>query len=151
MQLEESSQGSVELQVWEHGANQLGGGYDRQQSPQEPHGNGFFHPLECEPSLHIGYAYYYALNSRIIFQSKICKRISKKHQLMLQNTKERSWFLCENAFNISFVFHVYSRYHHDQMPGTSVATFMPPGWLPWKLEHFTSLRRSVWMKKQIQN
>ncbi|XP_020093206.1 MADS-box transcription factor 8-like isoform X1 [Ananas comosus] len=73
--LEESSQGSVELQVWEHGANQLGGGYDRQQSPQEPHGNGFFHPLECEPSLHIGY-------------------------------------------------------HHDQMPGTSVATFMPPGWLP---------------------
>ncbi|XP_020261082.1 agamous-like MADS-box protein AGL9 homolog isoform X2 [Asparagus officinalis] len=47
--LEESSQANQQ-QVWED-ANAMG--YNRQ--PNQPHGDQFFHPLECQPTLQIGF------------------------------------------------------------------------------------------------
>nr|AHY82573.1 MADS-box protein 6 [Lilium formosanum] len=48
--LEETSHANQQ-QVWE--ANVHAAGYAAQQA--QPQGNGFFHPLECEPTLQIGY------------------------------------------------------------------------------------------------
>lgn len=52
VQLEESSQANQ--QVWEANANAIA--YNRQ--PNQPQGEEFFHPLECQPTLQIGYVFY---------------------------------------------------------------------------------------------
>ncbi|KAH7683200.1 MADS box transcription factor domain-containing protein [Dioscorea alata] len=49
--LDESNQASHQQQVWE--ANAQAVEYARQAS--QNHGDGFFHPLDCEPTLQIGY------------------------------------------------------------------------------------------------
>ncbi|KAI0524600.1 hypothetical protein KFK09_003977 [Dendrobium nobile] len=49
--LEESNQASSQ-HVWDPSTAHAMG-YDRQ--PAQPHGDAFYHPLECEPTLHIGY------------------------------------------------------------------------------------------------
>nr|BAM34478.1 MADS-box transcription factor [Alstroemeria ligtu subsp. ligtu] len=49
--LEESSHPNQQ-QVWDHNAHSAAG-YAREQA--QPQGDGFFHPLECEPTLQIGY------------------------------------------------------------------------------------------------
>ncbi|XP_077212210.1 agamous-like MADS-box protein MADS4 [Tasmannia lanceolata] len=48
--LEEGSHENAQ-QAWEHTAHAVG--YSRQSAQQQ--GDGFFHPLECEPTLQIGY------------------------------------------------------------------------------------------------
>lgn len=50
VQLEEGMQANPH-QVWDPNGHAVG--YGRQQAP--PPSDGFFHPLECEPTLHIGY------------------------------------------------------------------------------------------------
>nr|ABC70707.1 MADS-box transcription factor [Asparagus virgatus] len=50
VQLEETSQ-TNQRQVWEANANAMG--YNRQ--PSQPQGEEFFHPLECQPTLQIGF------------------------------------------------------------------------------------------------
>lgn len=49
-QLDESNQASHQQQVWE--ANAQAVEYARQASQNQ--GDGFFHPLDCEPTLQIG-------------------------------------------------------------------------------------------------
>lgn len=49
MQLEESNQASQQ-QVWDPNAHAVG--YGRQAA--QPQGDGFFQPIECEPTLQIG-------------------------------------------------------------------------------------------------
>lgn len=49
MQLEETSQANQ--QVWEANANAIG--YSRQ--PNQPQGDEFFHPLDCQPTIQLGY------------------------------------------------------------------------------------------------
>ncbi|XP_038986890.1 agamous-like MADS-box protein AGL9 homolog isoform X2 [Phoenix dactylifera] len=48
--LEESNQ-ATQQQVWDPNAHAVG--YGRQ--PPQPQGDGFYQPIECEPTLHIGY------------------------------------------------------------------------------------------------
>ncbi|XP_020599713.1 agamous-like MADS-box protein AGL9 homolog isoform X2 [Phalaenopsis equestris] len=50
--LEESNQANPQ-QIWDPSTAHAMG-YDQRQ-PVQPHGEAFYHPLECEPTLHIGY------------------------------------------------------------------------------------------------